>query len=596
MPVNGVPVFGLWSVNVSTAVPPIAILGAPNNLLIVGGATTVSVSEAVPPVPPSVELTVPVVFACAPALMPVTFTENVHDDPAAGDAVSVPPDKLTVDGDPGGLLMVAVIVPLPHEPVTVVEASFTPPGKLSVNATPLSALAVFGLVTVKLNVLPPFSGMLLGLNDLPIVGGVSTVSVSEAVPPVPPSVELTVPVVFVCAPALMPVTFTENVHDDPAPGDAVSVPPDKLTVDGDPGGLLMVAVIVPLPHEPVTVVDASFTPPGKLSVNATPLSALVVFGLVTVKLNVLPPFSGTLLGLNDLPIVGGVSTVSVSEAVPPVPPSVELTVPVVFACAPALMPVTFTENVHDDPAPGDAVSVPPDKLTVDGDPGGLLMVAVIVPLPHEPVTVVEASFTPPGKLSVNATPLSALAVFGLVTVKLNVLLPFSGMLLGLNDLPMVGGATTVTTAVLLAVPVPPSVDVTALVVLLLAPGVVPVTLSETVHELFPASVPPLKLTDEDPAVAVAVPLQLFVRLLGVATINPAGKLSVNATPLSGTLVVGFVIVNVNEVEPFSGTVRPPNALLMVGGAATLRLAVLLVAPVPPLVELTAPVVFGTLPA
>ena len=165
-------------------------------MLIVGGAITVNVSLAVPPVPPSVEVTALVVLTCAPALMPVTLTEKVHDEAASGDAVNVPPDKLTVEGEPGGLLTVAVIVPLPQEPTTVVDASFRPAGKLSVNATPLSALAVFGLVTVKLSVLLPFRGTLLGLNDLLMVGGATTVRVSEAVPPVPPSVELTALVVF----------------------------------------------------------------------------------------------------------------------------------------------------------------------------------------------------------------------------------------------------------------------------------------------------------------------------------------------------------------------------------------------------------------
>jgi hypothetical protein len=405
----------------------------------VGGATTVSVSVAVPPVPPSVELTLPVVLTCGPPAIPVTPTENVHDEAGSGDAVSVPPDKLNVEGDPGGLLIVGVMVPLPQEPVTIVEASFRPPGNVSVNATPLSALTVLGLATVKLNVLLLLRVIVLGLNDLLIVGGASTVSVSEAVPPIPLSVELTVLVVLTCAPALMPVTLTEKVHDEPAAGDAVKVPPDKLTVDGDPGGLLMVAVMVPLPHEPVTVVEANFKPPGRESVKATPLSALTVLGLATVKLSVLLLFNATLLGLNDLLMVGGATTISVSEAVPPVPPSVELTVPVVLTCAPALMPVTLTENVHDEPAPGEAVKVPPDKATVDGVPGGLLMVAVMVPLPHEPVTVVDANFTPAGRVSMNAIPLSALAVLGLVSVKLNVLLLFSGTLLGLNDLLMVGG-------------------------------------------------------------------------------------------------------------------------------------------------------------
>lgn len=317
---------GLVMVNCNDVVAFKAIVFGLNALAIDGGATTVSVSVAVPPVPPSVELTVLVVLTCVPALMPVTLTENVHDDPAAGDAVNVPPDKLTVDGVPGGLLIVAVIVPLPHEPVTVVEANFTPPGRVSVKAIPLNALVVLGLVTVKLRVLLLFRATVLGPNDLLIVGGAITVRVSVAVPPVPPSVELTVLVVLTCAPALIPVTLTENVHD---PLEA-RVPPDKLTVEGDPGGLLIVAVMVPLPQEPVTVVEANFTPPGKLSVTLMPLRDTLLFGFVMVKLNVLLPFSGMLLGLKDLLIVGGLATVSVADAAVPLPPSVELMGPVLL--------------------------------------------------------------------------------------------------------------------------------------------------------------------------------------------------------------------------------------------------------------------------
>jgi len=36
-------------------------------------------AEAVPPVPPSVEVTLPVVLFCKPAAMPVTFTENTQE-------------------------------------------------------------------------------------------------------------------------------------------------------------------------------------------------------------------------------------------------------------------------------------------------------------------------------------------------------------------------------------------------------------------------------------------------------------------------------------------------------------------------------------
>ena len=207
----------------------------------------------------------------------VTFTVTAHELLAA----IVPPVNETVP-DPA----VAAGVPLQVllNPLGVATTRLV--GKLSVNPTPVSPTVADGLVMVIVIVLVPPTEIVVGLNTLVVVGGATTVIVSVAVPPVPPSVELTVLVVLTCAPALMPVMLTENVQDDPAPGEAVSVPPDKLTVEGDPGGLLIVAVMVPLPQEPVTVVEASFNPPGKLSVNATPLKALVVLGLVTVKLNV----------------------------------------------------------------------------------------------------------------------------------------------------------------------------------------------------------------------------------------------------------------------------------------------------------------------
>src|SRR6266853_1318856 len=49
------------------------------------------------------------------------------------------------------------------------------------------------------------------------------------------------------------------------------------------------------------------------------------------------------------------------------------------------------------------------------------------------------------------------------------------------------------------------------------------------------------------------------------------------------------MVKVSEVVPFSGMLAAPKAFVMVGGAATVRLAEA-VLPVPPLVELTAPLV------
>src|SRR5438445_497037 len=182
----------------------------------------------------------------------------------------------------------AVVVKVPPHTVADALATVRPVGSVSVNATPVSASAFApGLVIVKVSDVVAFRPVPLGLNTLAIAGGASTLSEAEAVPPVPPSVEVTLPVVLLLLPAVVPVTSTEKVQDDPAAGDAVSVPPDRLMVP-----LPAVAVIVPLPQEPVTLgVAATTSPAGKLSVNATPLSATLVFGFWMVKLNVLFAFS-----------------------------------------------------------------------------------------------------------------------------------------------------------------------------------------------------------------------------------------------------------------------------------------------------------------
>src|SRR5438552_2094489 len=149
-------------------------------------------------------------------------------------------------------------------------------------------------------------------------------------------------------------------------------------------------------------------------------------------------------------------------------------------------------------------------------------------------------------------------------------------------------AFTFSVAVLLVAPGPLSAEVIAPVVLFFEPVVVPVTLSEIVHEPLAASVPADKLIEPDPAVAVVVPLHVLLRLLGFATTSPAGKLSVNTTPFR-PVVFGLLIVNVRLVLAFSGIEAAPNAFVIVGGVATVMLAEA-VFPVPPLAEVTAPVV------
>src|SRR5205823_5186416 len=137
-------------------------------------------------------------------------------------------------------------------------------------------------------------------------------------------------------------------------------------------------------------------------------------------------------------------------------------------------------------------------------------------------------------------------------------------------------------------PLPPSVEVTC-TLLFFTPAVVPCTSTDTVQEALAARVPPDKLTEPEPPTAVAVPPQVLLRFGVEATTRPAGRLSVKAMPFSVTLVFGLLMVNVSEVVPFSGICAAPNSLVMVGGLATVRLA-LAVLPVPPLVEVTLPVV------
>jgi len=114
-------------------------------------------------------------------------------------------------------------------------------------------------------------------------------------------------------------------------------------------------------------------------------------------------------------------------------------------------------------------------------------------------------------------------------------------------------------------------------------------LSDTVQDPLAAILPPVRLTEDAPAVAVAVPPQLLLRFGVGATTRPAGKLSVNARPVAADPALGFWMVMVREVTPFSGMLAAPNAFWMVTGEATLKLAVA-VLPVPPLVDVTFPVV------
>src|SRR5260221_13795688 len=175
---------------------------------------------------------------------------------------------------------------------------------------------------VKVKLVDPFSGTLAAPNALMITGGATTVIEALEVFPTPPSVEVTCTLLFFTV-AVVPVTFTLNVQD----ALVARVAPDRLTVP-EPA----TAVIVPPPQLPVRPFGVATTKPaGRLSVKATPVSGMVLAtGLVMVKLKLVVPFSGIVNAPNSLVMVGGVATARFAVAVLPVPPLVELTLPVVL--------------------------------------------------------------------------------------------------------------------------------------------------------------------------------------------------------------------------------------------------------------------------
>jgi hypothetical protein len=99
------------------------------------------------------------------------------------------------------------------------------------------------------------------------------------------------------------------------------------------------------------------------------------------------------------------------------------------------------------------------------------------------------------------------------------------------------------------------------------------------------------------AVAVTVPPQVLLTPGVPATCNPFVRVSLKAIPLSDVvLAAGLVMVKVTVVVAFTGIEAAPKALVIVGGATIFIRAVLLVVPVPPCVEVIAPVVLLASPA
>jgi len=384
-------------------------------------------------------------------------------------------------------------------------------------------------------------------------------------------VEVTV-TLLVCNPAEVSVIFTDNMHVAPV----ASAAADRLT-EVLPG----VAVAVPLQVVVKPLDDDTTIPSGKLSVKATPARATVLAaGLVRVNVREVDPFSGILAAPNTLAMVGGAATYKVAEAVPPVPPSFEAMVLVTLFLVPAVVPTTFTVILQSV----SAATVPPDRLTKP-----LFGVATAEPPQPSKISLGEATTTPYGRVSEKARPLRPDELFWFTTTNVNWAVLLSGMVYGPtsprgradgfrvraaggsdtspNDFEKNGGDTTVRLAVEV-LPVPALAEVTV-TLLFFTPEEMPVTFTDSEHEALEASVTPDKVTELPPGGAADVPPQLVLRSVVDDTTNPAGRVSVKATPVIGSgLPAGLVIVNDKVVDPLSGILFAPNALAMVGGSST----------------------------
>ena len=124
-----------------------------------------------------------------------------------------------------------------------------------------------------------------------------------------------------------------------------------------------------------------------------------------------------------------------------------------------------------------------------------------------------------------------------------------GTLEGEKTLLMTGGMTTFNGAVLDGEPVPPSVEVIALVVLFRVPPRVALISRLMVQLLLAAKMPFEKFKTLSPALAVKAP-QVESTAAGLATSCPSGKLSTKATAFNISAGLGLLSVKVRRLVSF----------------------------------------------
>src|SRR5712692_7705055 len=133
-------------------------------------------------------------------------------------------------------------------------------------------------VTVKLTVAehcPGAAFAITGPVGQVIVGGIPVVMSADAVFPVPPLLEVTLPLTLCLIPGVVAVTVTLNMQLEPA---AIKAPLSEI---------IFGPVVVSVPPQVEVGPDVgTVSPEGSVSVNATPVSPTVVFGLVIVNVRV----------------------------------------------------------------------------------------------------------------------------------------------------------------------------------------------------------------------------------------------------------------------------------------------------------------------
>jgi hypothetical protein len=362
-------------------------------------------------------------------------------------------------------------------------------------------------------------------------------------------------IVLVYVPAVGAVTSIWKVHEPPAG----TVPPVSVTLAG-------VDVTVPPAQlvEVLGLVARSKPVPGETGKESVmPVTKIEpAFGLVIVIVNVVVPPELIVAGENDLAMVGA-AAVTVNVAVfdtAPVAASLLETPLVLFGNMPGVLLITMIDTVQL-PLAG---IVRPAK---ESNPPWLAVKALPDAPVHVPPAAPVALMNMPARVSLKAAPVRAMPLL-LAIVKSICDVPPSEMVLGVNDLAMVGTTdVTVNVAVLEAAPMAASLLDTPELVFGFIPGTLLVTTMVTVQ------LPPAGIVSEE---KLMVPVWLLVKELPVAPVQvpPANwpppilillNASVNDAPVNA-IELGLVIVNVTVEVPLAAIVDGEKFLAMVGVA------------------------------